>query len=444
MFVIMLNYSLNFHYRWFIILLFSLNFSPVVNAENISTTWKAFKNNSKRVVKIQVLEKSSVAKSGVGSGFFVSSVGHIVTNYHVVSEMVMNPENYRGECLTSDGESYPIELLAIDVLHDLAIVKIEHSSNTFFELKNVSPEQGERLLSLGHPFDIGLSIVEGTYNSFLKFSRNKRIHFTGSINPGMSGGPTISVDGQVVGINVSSAGNQVSFLVPVEYAIKLFENVKNGAYKKPGDFVKVIRDQLYSDQDQYYPNVLKKPGPTIKMGHYLLPEKISDDYKCWGNFKEKNDRRLFTSKLHACYSSNSIYISKGLKIGSIEYQHKHIFSEELNRFRFYSLLSREFKHDFESENSESDDDLDFNERKKLLTNFKCRIATLEHNRKAIRSVFCIRRYKKFDELYDVVFKIASLDQIGEGVISILYLPSISFENSKKVAERYLKGISWEQ
>jgi len=144
-------YSLIFLFCMFITLLFNVTNIQAVTAENTSTTWGAFKNNFKRVVKIQVLEKSSVAKSGIGSGFFISSVGHILTNYHVISEMVMNPENYRGECITSDGKSYAIELLAIDVLNDLAIAKIDLSSNEFFELKDVSIEQGERLLSLGHP-----------------------------------------------------------------------------------------------------------------------------------------------------------------------------------------------------------------------------------------------------------------------------------------------------
>lgn len=429
-------------FRWFIILFFSIINIHSVKAENTSTTWRAFKNNFNRVVKIQVLEKSSVAKSGVGSGFFVSSEGHIITNYHVISEMVMNPGKYRGECLTSDGESYAVELLAIDVLHDLAIVKIELSSNEFFKLESVSIDQGERLLSLGHPHDIGLSIVEGTYNGFLKFTRFKRIHFTGSVNPGMSGGPTISVEGQVVGVNVSTAGNQVSFLVPVEHAQELYKTIRKTGFIKPKDFLQVIRDQLYSDQDQYYKKLLQQPGSVMKMGHYQLPNKISDNFKCWGDFEEKSEKRLYASRSHFCFSDDNIYISQGLMIGKIEYQHRYIYSDELNRFRFYTLLSKQFSYDFENGEHDSSDYRKNEARKKLLTNFKCKTATIAHSGKAMRSVFCIRAYKKFAGLYDVVFKFASLGQTDQSVLSMFFLPNISFENSKQVAERYLNGVSW--
>ena len=49
--------------------------------------------------------------------------------------------------------------------------------------------KGERLYSMGNPLDLGFTIVEGTYNGPVERSYNERIHFSGAINPGMSGGP---------------------------------------------------------------------------------------------------------------------------------------------------------------------------------------------------------------------------------------------------------------
>ena len=58
---------------------------------------------------------------------------------------------------------------------------------------------GARLYSIGNPHDLGISIVEGTHNGLLRHTLYPRIHFTGPINPGMSGGPTITPEGAVVG-----------------------------------------------------------------------------------------------------------------------------------------------------------------------------------------------------------------------------------------------------
>ena len=74
---------------------------------------------------------------------------------------------------------------------------------------------------MGNPLDLGMTILPGTYNGIAGGSFYDRIHFSGSINPGMSGGPVINRNGQVVGINVATAGNQVSFLVPVHKVMDL-------------------------------------------------------------------------------------------------------------------------------------------------------------------------------------------------------------------------------
>ena len=72
------------------------------------------------------------------------------------------------------------------------------------------------IYSLGNPHDLGMILVPGTYNGLQKYSFYPRIHFTGAVNAGMSGGPTVDAAGKVVGVNVASAGNQLGFLVPAD------------------------------------------------------------------------------------------------------------------------------------------------------------------------------------------------------------------------------------
>ena len=60
--------------------------------------------------------------------------------------------------------------------------------------------------------DIGLTIVQGSFSGRLQRSLYDRLHFTGSINPGMSGGPALNAQGAVVGVNVArraAAGESV-------------------------------------------------------------------------------------------------------------------------------------------------------------------------------------------------------------------------------------------
>ena len=121
--------------------------------------------------------------------------------------------------IDASGTTHSATVLAIDVVHDLAVLDAGLRGRPSFVLGPVAVAQGNRLFSLGHPRDLGLSIVEGTHNGLLTHTLYPRIHLTGSLNPGMSGGPTIDEQGRVVGVNVSTAGNQVSFLVPADRVI---------------------------------------------------------------------------------------------------------------------------------------------------------------------------------------------------------------------------------
>ena len=99
--------------------------------------------------------------------------------------------------ITADGRTYPVTVLAVDVVHDLAVARGDFPSTPRFDLQPVHIDQGMRLYSLGHPLELGLTIVEGTYNGLLEHTRYTRIHFTDPINPGMSGGPTITATSPV-------------------------------------------------------------------------------------------------------------------------------------------------------------------------------------------------------------------------------------------------------
>src|SRR5690606_11202087 len=135
--------------------------------EPVIATSTVFSRYSDRILKVQVIETGSSAKATIGTGFFVNADGLMVTNYHVIAERIHEPENTRVEVLSPDGTPTVVEVVAVDVVHDLAVLRTGLRSPGHFSLAPVTVPQGERLYSLGHPSDLGLSIVEGTYNGNL-------------------------------------------------------------------------------------------------------------------------------------------------------------------------------------------------------------------------------------------------------------------------------------
>src|SRR5688500_20223166 len=126
----------------------------------------------------------------------VTAGRRIVTNSHVVAQAVLHPRQYRLEYLASDGRTGPLHILAIDVRNDLAVVAAEGLELPPLRLRSEIPAQGERAWSIGFPLNLGLTITEGVANGLVEASIVQRIHYTGAINRGMSGGPALDTPGR--------------------------------------------------------------------------------------------------------------------------------------------------------------------------------------------------------------------------------------------------------
>ncbi|MEK6656948.1 MAG: serine protease [Nitrospirota bacterium] len=379
------------------------------------------------------MENSSGAKAVIGSGFFVTADGHIITNYHVISKQVHYPERYRTEFVDASGASNPVSIIKIDVINDLAIVQAKIKPAHYFKLAPVNIKQGVRLFSLGFPHDIGLTIVEGTYNGFLKYALYKKIHFTGSINPGMSGGPTITAFGNVVGVNVSSAGEQVSFLVPVDAVLKLLSSALKQPITDSKKLLEAVRSQLLLYQDSYISENIINMNDSVQLGRFRLPSKLASYFNCWADANRK-EKDLFHTVNHQCSTDDYIYVSSSHRSGVIRFRHRLITTDKLNRFRFYSLYSNLFNEVYVSIHGSEEE----------VTKYKCETKTVDVKNISFKTTFCVRRYRKLEGLYDAIFKAASLGENNSGLETTLVLSSVSFENAVKVSKRYLEAISWKE
>jgi S1-C subfamily serine protease len=401
--------------------------------EASTTTPEVFRRHANAVVKLEVVEIGAAGRAEVGSGFYANRDGRVVTNYHVVSKLVHNPERYRIDLVETDGEKLAVTVVGVDVVHDLAVLDTDGRPERFFNLASVDVAQGLRLYALGHPADLGLSIVEGTYNGLLEHTLYDRIHFTGSLNPGMSGGPTITESGEVVGINVSTAGNQLSFLVPVGRALDLLESVSARDYQVPADFLPVVGVQIREYQRQYLEPLFLDSVPTIEIGGYVLPTEPADFFNCWGDIIT-SEEEPYDIRMHNCSTDDYIFISRDQSSGIFTFSHEVLSSEKLNTFQFHSLYTGEFQSS----------DRYLHGREFDVTEFKCDIDNVKRGSLKFRVMFCVRRYKKYDGLYDVIFKLAALGGGRSGLVSGLTMSGVSFENAQRIARDYLENISWER
>jgi len=381
-----------------------------------------------RVVKIQSIEKRSGAKSAIGSGFFVSPDGHVVTNYHVVNELVNLPERYRAELVDGAEQVRAVEVVALDVVHDLAVLQVAPAGDPWFALAPIRPDRGTRLYSMGHPHDLGLSIVEGTFNGLLEHTLYPKIHFTGSLNPGMSGGPAVTAAGEVVGVNVSTAGDQVSFLVPVERVIALVDEARRPGYTRPDSLLQTVGEQLLRYQDEYLARLFADSTRTVTLGGYQVPTEPAPFFKCWGDASHSR-AQPYEAIEHQCSTDDYVFISGEQWSGVLTLRHTVLSTRELNRHRFYALLTEQF----------AGDGFEFQSRE-VVTAPRCATGNVAHGALTLKTVYCTRRYRKLPGLYDVFFKAATLGDPSSGLITTLTLSGVTFENARRVVERFLGSL----
>jgi hypothetical protein len=191
--------------------------------------------------------------------------------------------------------------------------------------------------------------------------------------------------------------------------------------------------QLRENQKQFMEQLLTSSMDTVNLGPYLLPGKIAPWLKCWGD-ANRNPDDLFVHLSHSCSSGDDLYVSGSHRIRFLNFGHDYITSEKLGRRRFYNLYQNYF----------ADDDGHFHAGKEDVTKFSCQTDFVKHADLTMRTVLCMRSYKKLPGLYDAVLKVATLDNERRGVLSTVELGGVSYDNALLFSRKYLEGISWKK
>jgi S1-C subfamily serine protease len=406
---------------------------PLPVATLSPATHELFERIKRRVAQVRIIERRSGTRSSIGSAFFVSAEGHALTNYHVISSVVHHPEDYTAE-LVREGkelEPVPVRLLDVDVVHDLAAIQLEGPVKDWFELEEQDPPQGAKLFAMGNPHDLGTTIVEGTYNGLVQDALYDKVHFSGAINPGMSGGPTVTGQGKVVGVNVATMGNQLGFLVPVAHARALLARARAVKEAAPASLLAAVGNQLLDNQQRITEQLLAAPMPAQPLGDYRVPGRWRPFLKCWGDTPYEPERP-YTVTRYQCSSEEDLYLSSEHRSGVVAYNHVSLTSSKLGALRFSALASSMFGDDPGGLVATQED----------VTNFRCHVDFLEVGGLPVRAALCLRAYKKFPGLYDLELRAATLNQKTTGVQTSLTLAGFSADNARALARRYLEALAW--
>lgn len=162
----------------------------------------------KNVLRVGEAVVQIQTSSGLGSGFIINSLGHVVTNQHVIAgEREISVVVYRQKNGGLEKTVFPkIQIIAMNGFLDLAILQIddpEAAKLAFVPLGDSDIlTQGQAVFAIGSPLGLERSVSQGIVSVRARETRGAwSIQSTTQINPGNSGGPLFNARGEVVGVN---------------------------------------------------------------------------------------------------------------------------------------------------------------------------------------------------------------------------------------------------
>jgi Do/DeqQ family serine protease len=228
-----------------------------------------------------------------GSGVIISEDGYIITNNHVVSDGGQGVADEITVTL-SNKKTYKAKIIGKDASTDLAVLKIEGNNFPFLLYGNSdNVKLGQWALAVGYPLTLETTVTAGIVSAKGRnIGINQRqsqtpiesfIQTDAAVNQGNSGGPLISTDGQIIGINSAIyAPNGTyagySFAIPVNLVKKIVNDlIKFGDVKRPYLGVSVDEEKFDAGDGAHIGSVAKDgAGSAIGLQKGDVITKVND------------------------------------------------------------------------------------------------------------------------------------------------------------------------
>ncbi|MGZ5568059.1 MAG: Do family serine endopeptidase, partial [Limisphaerales bacterium] len=201
----------------------------------------------------------TVPQQGMGSGIVIDKKGHILTNYHVVSDV----DEIKVQL--GDRRRFEAEIVGTDPASDIAVIRIKGNVPSDLPVAELGDSDalqvGNIVMAIGSPFGFIQTVTTGvlsakgragiginTYEDFLQTDA--------AINPGNSGGPLVNMRGQVIGINsviATSIGQfaGVGLAIPINMVKAILPTLTSGGKIVRG-FLGIGIQELTSDLAQQF------------------------------------------------------------------------------------------------------------------------------------------------------------------------------------------------
>lgn len=197
-----------------------------------------------------------------GSGFFINAEGDIVTNYHVVSEA----KNIFIRIPALGKKQFKAKIIGVSPERDIALLALdeEKRKEIISALGAITPltlgnsdhvVRTQEAMALGFPLGtLSLKSTIGNISGWESIGTQSFLQLTSPLNPGNSGGPTVNLQGEVIGINTAGVlgAQNVGYCIPiteVKHVLKDLYKVK--LLKKP---VLGANFTIYSEKIREYLN----------------------------------------------------------------------------------------------------------------------------------------------------------------------------------------------
>ncbi|MEM9258680.1 MAG: trypsin-like peptidase domain-containing protein [Bacteroidota bacterium] len=180
-------------------------------------------------------------RGGEGSGVIYTANGYIITNAHVVE----TGDDFT--VITDDRRTFPASLVGMDEKSDLAVLKIEADQLPHLNLADSdAAEPGQWVLAVGSPLGLtstvtaGIISAKGRSISLLPDldAIESFLQTDAAVNPGNSGGPLVTSEGELIGINTAIASRTgrfqgYSFAIPINLVKRIVDDlIAYGSYRR--------------------------------------------------------------------------------------------------------------------------------------------------------------------------------------------------------------------
>jgi S1-C subfamily serine protease len=235
-------------------------------------------------------DRPSEQQTAAGSGFIWDDDGHIVTNYHVIEDVLRRP-NLTARVMLADRSAYDAVIVGSSPEYDLAVLQFAPDNRPAKDkIKKIDLgtshdlEVGQKAYAIGNPLGLSLTMTKGIISALGRPLRSPAsttipggIQTDAAINHGNSGGPLLDKSGRLIGVNSSIAtmsengGNiGIGFAIPADLVNEVVTQlIQSGRVLRPDLGIKLY-DQQKLRRARYDHGVMVETttpnGPAAKAG----------------------------------------------------------------------------------------------------------------------------------------------------------------------------------